>query len=154
MNEFAWPVRKAAKADLSALVACAEAAYRIYVERIGRKPAPMVADFAASIDGDSVYVVIEAGQLRGFVVCYPRDDCMFLENIAVDPKHQGQGIGSRLIAFVEAEARARKLEWVELYTNARMFENLELYSRLGFREIERRVEDGFDRVFFRKHLSV
>jgi hypothetical protein len=33
-----------------------------------------------------------------------------------------------------------------------MVENLALYPRLGYREDGRRVEDGFDRVFFSKRL--
>ena len=34
-----------------------------------------------------------------------------------------------------------------------MTENLELYPRLGYREVDRREEDGFSRVFFRKRLG-
>ena len=41
---------------------------------------------------------------------------------------------------------------VTLYTNARMHENLVLYPRLGYVEIDRRREDGFDRVYFEKML--
>jgi hypothetical protein len=34
-----------------------------------------------------------------------------------------------------------------------MVENLQLYPRLGFVETERRVEDGYRRVYFRKTLD-
>jgi hypothetical protein len=37
-----------------------------------------------------------------------------------------------------------------LYTNAAMSENLALYPRLGYREVDRRRDAGFDRVFFAK----
>jgi hypothetical protein len=37
-------IRKALHSDLDAIRRCAEAAYSVYVERIGRRPAPMVAD--------------------------------------------------------------------------------------------------------------
>ena len=33
-----------------------------------------------------------------------------------------------------------------------MTENLELYPRLGYREIDRRLDQGFQRVFFSKRL--
>jgi hypothetical protein len=33
-----------------------------------------------------------------------------------------------------------------------MHENLELYPRLGYRQTDRRVEDGFERVYFSKKL--
>ena len=42
-------VRQAVAADEPAVRACAEGAYARYVAAIGRKPAPMVADFAAQI---------------------------------------------------------------------------------------------------------
>ena len=42
---------------------------------------------------------------------------------------------------------------MRLYTNARMTENLSLYPHLGYVEVERREEDGFDRVFFEKGLG-
>jgi len=41
---------------------------------------------------------------------------------------------------------------VELYTNEIMTENIAIYTRLGYDEIERKHEDGFNRVFFRKLL--
>jgi hypothetical protein len=33
-----------------------------------------------------------------------------------------------------------------------MHENLHLYPRLGYEEYDRRSDEGFDRVFFRKRL--
>jgi hypothetical protein len=33
-----------------------------------------------------------------------------------------------------------------------MTENLGLYPRLGYQQFDRRVEDGFDRVYFEKTL--
>ncbi len=57
------------------------------------------------------------------------------------------------VGWLEALARQGGAAAVELYTNARMTENLQLYPRLGYAETGRRTEDGFDRVFFRKHLA-
>ena len=146
-------IRAASAADLDAVSTCAERAYAIYVERSGRKPAPMIADFAASLEARSLFVAEASGELYGFVVFYPRGDHMHLENVAVDPAYQGRGIGARLIAFVETRAKRLGLGCVELYTNARMSENLELYPRLGYAAFDRCVEDGFDRVYFRKTLA-
>jgi GNAT superfamily N-acetyltransferase len=66
---------------------------------------------------------------------------------------RGQGIGKALIQFCEAQARRLGLVSVRLYTNAKMTDNLSIYPRLGYIEVERRSEDGFDRVYFEKHLS-
>jgi len=63
-------------------------------------------------------------------------------------------IGRALIAHVEAMALAAGTRAVELYTNVNMTENQTLYPRLGYSEISRGVEDGFERVFYRKALPV
>lgn len=125
----------------------------MYVERIGREPAPMVADFATAIKNEQLYVALEKGELVGFVVFYPQRDHLHLENVAVSPEFQKRGIGSRLIAFVEQAARQDGFGRVELYTNAKMTENLELYPRLGYQQFDRRLENGFDRVYFSKDLD-
>lgn len=147
-------IRRALAADEPAMRACAESAYARYVAAIGRKPAPMVADFATQIRAGHVHVAVDdAGRLTGFVVFYPKDGGMFLENVAVRPDAAGRGIGGALIRFCEDEARRAGLATVRLYTNAKMTENLSLYRRLGYVEIGRKMEDGFDRVFFEKGVG-
>ncbi|NIX77129.1 GNAT family N-acetyltransferase [Microvirga sp. c23x22] len=147
-------IRKAVKSDEAAIRACAEKAYGRYVAAIGRKPAPMVADFASQIAASQVYLATDDGDnVQGFIVFFPREDHMFLENIAVQPAATGRGIGKSLIAFCEDEARRLSLGTVHLYTNEKMTDNLSMYPYLGYREVERRTEDGFKRVFFEKHLG-
>ncbi len=145
-------IRHAEPTDLDSIRACAEAAYTRYVERIGRKPAPMVADFAAAMAQGQLQVIETEDGIAGFVVFYARGDHLHLENVAVDPAYQGRGLGSRLVEHVEDSARRQGLPRIELYTNAKMSENLALYPRLGYRQFDRRVEDGFDRVYFVKTL--
>lgn len=146
-------IRKATMADLADIETCAIAAYTLYVDRIGRAPAPMVADFAASIGKGHLYVAQEDGQVTAFVVFYAKQDHVHLENVAVAPSSQNRGIGKNLIKFVEQEARRDGYTRIELYTNSRMTENLEFYPRLGYKQFDRRVEDGFDRVYFSKTLD-
>jgi len=151
----ALPIRMAGPDDVDAIVAIATAAYAIYVARIGKKPAPMVADFAALVVDGTVRVLAgEDGAVAGYVVFYPRGESVHLENIAVAPERQGEGVGRRLIDFVEAWARANGFAAVELYTNEKMTENIALYPRLGYVETHRAEEDGFRRVFFRKAIAV
>ena len=145
-------IRKANPPDLEQVKSCAVAAYSRYIERIGKAPAPMVADFAASIENEHLYVIEYNAQLCGFVVFYALEDHIHLENVALDPGFQGRGLGIRLIEFVEQRARADGYGRVELYTNAKMTENLGLYPRLGYQQFDRRLEDGFDRVYFQKTL--
>lgn len=132
---------------------CARAAYEKYVGPIGREPAPMVADFAAQIAEGRIDVALNGdARVVGFIVCYPRHDHLHIENLAIAPAAQGAGVGTRLLCHAEARARERGLTAIELYTNAKMIEALAFYPSRGFVEIDRRQEDGFDRVYFRKEL--
>jgi len=145
------PIRPACPEDFDAIRNCATDAYGKYVARIGKEPAPMIADFRTQIDQGIVHVSSDdSGDIQGFVVFYPKDDHIHLENVAVSGKCQGMGIGRALIAYCEDFARQNGFPAVELYTNEKMTENLPLYAHLGYRETGRRREDGFNRVFFRK----
>ncbi|MDH3667780.1 MAG: GNAT family N-acetyltransferase [Paracoccaceae bacterium] len=143
-------IRPAQPADVAAVQRIARAAYAPYVSRIGREPAPMVANFAAAQTAGQLWVAGDPA--TGFVVAYPRGDHWHLENVAVDPAMQGTGMGRALIEAVERMARAAGAEAVELYTNAKMTENQGLYPALGYSETGRGREDGFDRIFYCKDL--
>ena len=128
-------------------------AYALYIPRMGKEPAPMLADYGALIAEGQVHVLEEGGEAVALIVIYPKDDALFIENIAVDPVAQGKGHGRALLAFAEAEARRLGLKALRLYTNAAMTENLAFYPGRGFRETERREEDGYKRVFFEKRVG-
>lgn len=146
-------IDKAMARDLSAIRACAEAAYAVYVPRIGRQPAPMRADFAGHLAREELFAAYREGEVVGYIVLYPRADHLHVENLAVGVSQQGKGIGRALMDFAQAQAVRLNLAAIELYTNAKMTENLTLYPKLGFVETGRRTEDGFDRVYFRKALA-
>lgn len=145
-------IRPALPPDEPAIRAIAAAAYARHALAMGRPPAPMLADYAAQIAAGQVWLALAGGVPAGLLVCYPQGADMLLENVAVDPRHAGQGIGRKLIAACETMAAAQGLAGVTLYTNIKMAENLILYPRLGYAETARRVEDGFHRVYFRKAL--
>ncbi|HXP76677.1 MAG TPA: GNAT family N-acetyltransferase [Stellaceae bacterium] len=128
-------------------------AYALYVPRMGREPAPMLADYGALIDAGDMRVLEDAGPPVALIVLRPDEDALFIENIAVDPAAQRKGHGRTLLAFAEREARRLGLKALRLYTNAAMTENLSYYPSLGFRETDRREEDGYKRVFFEKQVG-
>ena len=140
-------------ADAAAVSGCVRAAYAEYVERIGREPAPMAADYAALIAAGEVWVVRAGAAIAGVLVLRPQPPSLLLENVAVAPGQRGRGLGRALIAFAEERARAAGLDAVTLYTNERMTENLTLYPALGYTETGRGVEDGYARVYFRKPVA-
>ena len=148
-------IELAQPADCAAVAACVHAAYAPYVARIGREPAPMLADYEALIRRGVAYVVRDtasAETVRGVLIMEPFDNALFIENVAVHPEHQHQGLGLRLMRFAEQQAAAKGLTELRLYTNERMTENIAFYQRLGYQEVERRTADGFRRVFMRKFL--
>ncbi|MEP4195687.1 MAG: GNAT family N-acetyltransferase [Aliishimia sp.] len=151
MHDF--EIRKAMSEDVASVRRCAEDAYEQYVATIGKKPAPMLADFGSLIASGSVYVAAGTdAELMGFIVFYQEGNHFMLENVAVRSNAAGRGVGKRLIAFCEEQAKRSGVRCVKLYTNEKMSENLSIYPHLGYRETDRRTEDGFNRVFFEKSL--
>jgi len=128
------------------------AAYRHYVPRMGREPAPMLADYAGLIAAGEVNVLVDGGERVGLIVLRPESDALFVENVAVAPAHRGHGHGRTLMAFAESEARRLGRARIELYTHETMTENLRFYTRLGFRETARLEQEGYRRVFLAKTL--
>ena len=146
--------RRAHAGDAARLTEIAVAAYSPYLERMGGlRPAPLDADYGASVARDHVWVVEADRRVVGFVVLVDQAPATLLENVAVDPAWRGRGIGRRLVALAEDEARAAGHEAVRLYTHATMHENARLYARLGYDVVDRRTDDEFDRIFFEKNLG-
>lgn len=147
-------IRQATADDEAQIRECAEQAYARYVPLIGKKPAPMLADYAAQIADGDVFVATDGlDGLQGFIVFYAEENHVLLENIAVFPSAAGRGVGKKLINFCENAARERGLPAVHLYTNEKMTENLSIYPKLGYAEVARRTQDGFNRVYFEKVLT-
>jgi N-acetylglutamate synthase-like GNAT family acetyltransferase len=145
-------IRRARAADLSAVREIVAAAYGVYVERIGRRPAPMDDDYDERLRDGRLYVA-DDGSVAGLIVLVPASDHLLVENVAVHPARQGEGIGRALLTYAEEYARELGLPELQLYTNAAMTENLAFYARLGYREVDRRTEEGFQRVFFSKPVD-
>ena len=141
-------IRPAVPGEAAAITALVERAYSVYVPRIGLRPAPMDADHAAEIARGEAFVIDRDDVLAGVIVLVTGDDHVMIENVAVEPSCQGHGLGSRLLRFAEGYARERGLPEIRLYTHELMTENIAFYRGLGFREVERRRQHGFARVFF------
>ena len=147
-------IRRATPDDRAAVEAIVHAAYSIYVDRIGKPPGPMLDDYGRLIaDGAVSVFAAPDGGLAGVIVLLPASDHLLLDNVAVWPERQGEGIGRRLIAFAESKARRLGYRELRLYTHVTMSENIALYARLGFAETGRGQQAGYDRVFMTKRLG-
>jgi len=116
-----------------------------------RPPAPVLNDYRAATASGQVWVL--GDPVFGVIVLIGQGNALLIENVAVAPAAQGQGFGRMLMEFAERQALAQGLGKLTLYTNEIMTENLELYAGLGFREVSRRAEDGYRRVFMEKIIS-
>jgi ribosomal protein S18 acetylase RimI-like enzyme len=113
----------------------------------------MVADYDAEIAAHRVVVIEAAGKVSGYMIAWPEADAYFIDNIAVDPGCQGDGLGRRLIDHAVAQAHRLHLPALLLYTNVQMIENLSMYAHLGFVEMHRAIEKGYHRVYMCRNLS-
>jgi ribosomal protein S18 acetylase RimI-like enzyme len=145
-------IRLAQPADRARIEAIVEAAYSPYLQRMNRKPAPMVDDYAARIAAGQTHVLQDDENVVGVLVLEDCEGFLLLDNVAVDPACHGRGHGRRLMDFAEEEARRRGYAVVELYTNEVMVENIARYRHLGYMEMKRERVAGYDRVYLRKAL--
>jgi ribosomal protein S18 acetylase RimI-like enzyme len=143
-------IRRATTADLTEIRQLIIDAYTKYIERIGRHPAPMTADYATALEHSRVWVLESGGAIVGALVTEDHADHLLLETIAVASGAQGQGYGRLLLERAERDAAELGRSEVRLYTNEAMTENLAFYLRHGYRETGRAVQDGFQRVYFSK----
>ena len=87
-------------------------------------------------DPATARIITVDGVDAGILVTEQRPTELYLERIAIDPSHQGDGIGSRVIRdlLTEAAEQGRTMVLEVLTTNPRAEA---LYRRLGFHEESR-----------------
>jgi ribosomal protein S18 acetylase RimI-like enzyme len=147
------PTRRATPADVEAINAVVERAYATYVERMGRRPAPMDVDYETELREREGWVAVVEGRVVGVLVVHAGRDHLFVHNIAVDPGFQGQGLGRALLELAERRAAELELNELRLLTNELMTENRAMYAHLGWEETDVRSERGYRRVYLRKRLG-
>lgn len=146
-------LRPARAEDAPAITRLVHDAYHHYVPRIGAEPGPMRADYDAVLARGDVWVMESDGVLVGLLVLVGAPDHVLVENVAVAPERQGQGLGRRLLEFAEQRARDSGVGEVRLYTHERMTENLAMYGGRGYRETHRDTVHGLHRVHLAKAVD-
>jgi ribosomal protein S18 acetylase RimI-like enzyme len=146
-------LRRATESDVAGIENLAAGAFGKYTDRIGRPPAPIVADYAELLGNSRVWVIDAGDRLVGMLVTQAKPGHLYLDSIAVDPASQGTGVGGRLLRRAEADCHEQGLGEIRLCTNEAMTENLDFYPRQGYRETGRGIEDGYRRVFYTKVLT-
>ena len=140
--------------DIERIRALTLGAYEKWVSITRRKPRPVTADCNASFLINSFDLLLDNGVLVGLVETVRQGDELMIVNVAVEPTHQGRGLGRRLMAHAEALAQAASLLATRLYTNKLMIENIALYEKLGYQlEKETQHDLGTIAVHMVKHLN-
>jgi len=113
----------------------------------------MSTDFGPLIAGGDLFVAEGAGEVVALVVLTAHGDALEISSVSVHPECQRRGLGRLLLRFAEGRATALGLKALSLYTNAKLDELVTYYAACGFAVIDRRHDEGFDRVFMRKRLT-
>jgi N-acetylglutamate synthase-like GNAT family acetyltransferase len=143
----AWKIREATTADSEGLKNCMASAYATYQERMGGKRLPpMDIDYLSEIQNYPTWVAESNGSILGGLIMVFEENEASIANIAVNPKSQGEGIGSALMNFAESKAREKHFSELHLATHVLLNENISLYKHLGW-EVTERDEN---RVYMKK----
>jgi N-acetylglutamate synthase-like GNAT family acetyltransferase len=131
-------VREATTADVAAVVALVESAYRGDTSRQGWTTEADLLD-GRRTDEDEVREVLphlllaeRDGQLVGCCTLVPKGDLAYFGMFAVVPGLQGGGTGSALLAEAEQRARAQGLRAVEMTVLSARDELIAFYERRGY----------------------
>lgn len=124
--------RPARPDEAPAIRALVRAAYAKWVPVIGREPRPMQADYETAVREHDFDIALRGGTMVALIETMLHNDHLWVENIAVAPSAQGQGLGTLLLERCEARARAAGLPELRLLTNGKMDVNIALYRRVGF----------------------
>jgi len=99
-------------------------------------------------------VAVDGARIVGALRARLDGELLLVGRIAIAPDQQGGGIGSALLAAVEARGRDAGASTAELFTGSLSEANLRLYEREGYRESERVPhDDGTFQIFLRKPLG-
>jgi ribosomal protein S18 acetylase RimI-like enzyme len=150
-------VRHATDDDFWACAEIAERAYEHYIERIGRRPAPMDTDYEAEQRAGRLHLLLVGHDPAGFLVMGEapddeRPDDYDVDNVAIHPAFQGAGLFTSMVRVADWYAHCAGRSSLYIYTNAKMTENLVLYTGIGFEQRAVRVEHGFERVYLYRPL--
>ena len=153
MDEPRSSLRQAGPADVTAIAALTEAAYSAYIPLIGRKPQPMLADYASMVVENTIFLLSVGDKLAGVLVLVYEPEALLLYSVAIHPDFQKQGLGRHLLSLAEQQALEAGYSSIRLYTNVRFSYNIELYQWLGYQETGREPLLGSNLVHMRKQLK-
>ena len=153
-SELLTEMRPATAIDAEMIRALVHSAYAKWVLVTGREPLPMKVDYEKAVQEHQFDLAFVGARLVGLIETMLRDDCLWIENVAVRPEEQGKGLGRSLLAHAERRAIEAGRGEIQLLTNAEFKANIALYEKCGYRTLKREPFMGGTTVFMGKRLSV
>ena len=148
-------LRPAKAEDAAKVEAVLTAAFTEYAQGLGRSiagPYPWLADKIAKEE------VLWIGENHaGVVVIGWSDATLEIDSIAIDPPHQGSGLGGKTLKALEDLAQQHNATSISLYTAQPFSRLVALYSKHGY--LVERVgptpsgKDKIPRIYMRKRVA-
>lgn len=146
-------LRLATVADAEAVKTLTCCVFEKYIEQIGRVPRTMLADYAQVIASEQVWVVEENRYLVAVLVLAARKNHYHINNLAVHPDKQRQGLGRALLRHADKQSIQAGYQEIWLHTNETMTGNIRLYTAMGYQEKYRQLYQGTYSLYMRKDLK-
>ena len=148
-------IRRAVPEDATVVAEMTDAAYRVYLPALGRKPQPMTTDYREMIahPGHTIWLLEKSGRAAGLLALIREEESLLIHSLAILPEYQGQGLGGLLLKFAEAQAERGGFQMVRLYTNALMGDNVGYYKARGYQETGREPGRTGTTVYMAKVLT-
>jgi GNAT superfamily N-acetyltransferase len=150
-------ILEATVADAAEILALQKSAYLFEAKLYDDYTIPPMTQTVEELAGDfsrkTILKAVEDDRIIGSVNgCLKEGRCL-IGRLMVHPRFQRQGIGTRLMAAIEAKFTDARL--FELFTGELSLRNIRLYERLGYRIIrkERFAGKSFSILFMEKSLE-
>lgn len=149
-------IERALIADLPEVLELQRAAYqseaRLYDDYSIPPMTQTLAELCAEFGRSTFLKALAADRIIGSVRSSVNGDTCHVGRLIVHPNCQGRGIGTRLMAAIEALAPA--VRRFELFTGHASEGNLRLYERLGYRRFrEEQIKPGLTFIYLEKEKS-
>ncbi len=135
-----------------------DVAFQPYVRALGHdgEAADVYARISSALEDGGIFVCLDGEDVAAAIVTSRKAQDISIDYLAVEPARQGAGMGSLLLAELEAVARSAGANALVLHTAEIRHDLLRFYRRNGFVETRRAPpahgKDTYLRIHMRKQL--
>lgn len=137
-------IERVIKQDLQQILDLQYRAYQSEAKLVGNLNIPPLTQTIQDLEneykkGVVLKVVDDENIIVGSVRAYSENDTLFIGKLIVEPKLQGQGIGTKLLQEIERVCPSKRYE---LFTSSKSERNIKLYQRLGYKIFNKKTFDN------------